>query len=97
MQITTPVLLKPRAPMQMLDLEIDDPGFGEVRVKMTASGVCHSCLHAADGTHQGVPMPIVLGDEGSGVVESVGEGCTSLQPGDHVIISWAPGCGACEY
>lgn len=97
MQITTPVLLKPREPMQMLDLEIDDPGFGEVRVKMTASGVCHSCLHAADGTHQGVPMPIVLGDEGSGVVESVGEGCTALQPGDHVIISWAPGCGACEY
>jgi S-(hydroxymethyl)glutathione dehydrogenase / alcohol dehydrogenase len=97
MLITAPVLAKPREPMQLLELELDDPGFGEVRVKMVASGVCHSCLHAADGSHTGIPMPIVLGDEGSGIVDAVGPGCTTLQPGDHVIISWAPDCGACKY
>ncbi|MEO7371655.1 MAG: alcohol dehydrogenase catalytic domain-containing protein, partial [Ilumatobacteraceae bacterium] len=97
MLITAPVLVKPREPMQMMEMELDDPGFGEVRVKMVASGVCHSCLHAADGSHTGIPMPIVLGDEGSGIVDAVGEGCNSLKPGDHVIISWAPDCGACKY
>ena len=86
MQITAPVLMKPREPMQMMELELDEPAFGEVRVKMVATGVCHSCLHAADGSHTGIPMPIVLGDEGSGIVESVGEGCKNLKPGDHV--SW---------
>ena len=96
MLITAPVLIKPREPMQMLELELDDPGFGEVRVKMVATGVCHSCLHAADGSHTGIPMPIVLGDEGSGVVDAVGPGCRSLSPGDHVIISWAPDCGSCR-
>jgi S-(hydroxymethyl)glutathione dehydrogenase/alcohol dehydrogenase len=97
MLITAPVLVKPREPMQLLELDLDDPGFGEVRVKMVASGVCHSCLHAADGSHTGIPMPIVLGDEGSGIVDAVGPGCSALQPGDHVIISWAPDCGACKY
>jgi S-(hydroxymethyl)glutathione dehydrogenase/alcohol dehydrogenase len=97
MKITAPVLIKPREPMSMLEIDLDDPGPGEVRVKMVASGVCHSCLHAYDGSHSGIPMPIVLGDEGSGVIESVGEGCTRLESGDHVIISWAPDCGACKY
>ena len=97
MRITAPVLLTPGEPMQMLDLDLDDPGPGEVRVRMAASGVCHSCLHAYDGSHSGIPMPIVLGDEGSGVVESVGDGVSRLAPGDHVIISWAPDCGACKY
>lgn len=97
MRMTAPVLITPGEPMQMLDIDIDDPGYGEIRVKMTASGVCHSCLHAYDGSHSGIPMPIILGDEGSGVVESVGEGCTRLSPGDHVIVSWAPDCGNCKY
>jgi S-(hydroxymethyl)glutathione dehydrogenase/alcohol dehydrogenase len=64
---------------------------------MTASGVCHSCLHAADGSWKGVPVPIVLGDEGSGVVEEIGPGVDTLVPGDHVILSWAPTCGRCHY
>lgn len=97
MRITAPVLFRANEPMQLLELELDDPGPGEVRVTMVASGVCHSCLHAYDGTHTGAPMPIVLGDEGSGVVESVGSGVDNLSPGDHVVISWAPGCGLCRY
>ncbi len=96
MQIIAPVLIEPRRPMQMLELDLDDPGFGEVRIRMVASGVCHSCLHAADGSHTGIPMPIVLGDEGAGVVDAVGPGCRSLSPGDHVIVSWAPDCGNCR-
>lgn len=97
MLMTAPVLVQPREPMQMMEIDLDEPGFGEVRVKMVASGVCHSCLHAADGSHTGIPMPIVLGDEGSGIVDAVGAGCNTLKPGDHVIISWAPDCGACKY
>lgn len=97
MQITAPVLIKPGEPMQMLDLELDEPRYGEVRVKMVASGVCHSCLHAYDGSHSTTPTPIVLGDEGSGVVEAVGEGVRHLEVGDHVVISWAPDCGGCHY
>jgi S-(hydroxymethyl)glutathione dehydrogenase/alcohol dehydrogenase len=97
MFINAPVLIKPRERMQMMELELDEPRFGEVRVRMVASGVCHSCLHAYDGSHTGIPMPIVLGDEGSGVVDAVGPGVTQLEAGDHVVISWAPSCGACKY
>jgi S-(hydroxymethyl)glutathione dehydrogenase/alcohol dehydrogenase len=97
MLVNAPVLIKPGERMQMMELDLDEPRFGEVRVKMVASGVCHSCLHAYDGSHTGIPMPIVLGDEGSGVVDAVGPGVTQLQEGDHVVISWAPTCGACKY
>ena len=97
MLITAPVLLKPKENMQMLELDLAEPRFGEVRVKMVASGVCHSCLHAYDGSHTGIPMPIVLGDEGSGVVDAVGAGVSHLQKGDHVVISWAPSCNNCKY
>ncbi len=96
MRITAPVLMEPRRPMRILELDLDDPGPGEVRVKMVASGVCHSCLHTADGSHSGLPMPIVLGDEGSGIVDAVGSGCRTLSPGDHVILSWAPSCDNCR-
>lgn len=94
--VTTPVFVEPRQPHQMVELEVDDPGPGEVRVRMAASGVCHSCLYAMDGDHAGIPRPIVLGDEGAGVIESVGAGVTSVEPGDHVVVSWAPGCATCR-
>jgi S-(hydroxymethyl)glutathione dehydrogenase/alcohol dehydrogenase len=95
MHVATPVFFEPGAPHQMVDLEVDEPGPGEVRVRMVASGICHSCLYAMDGDHAGIPRPIVLGDEGAGVVESVGPGVTSVAPGDAVVISWAPGCADC--
>jgi S-(hydroxymethyl)glutathione dehydrogenase/alcohol dehydrogenase len=91
------VLFAPRTPLKTEELELEPPRAGEVRVRMVASGVCHSCLHAADGSWQNVPMPIVLGDEGAGVVEAVGAGVQTLKPGDHVILSWAPTCGRCHY
>ena len=91
------VLFEQRAPLRVEELEVESPREGEVSVRMVASGVCHSCLHAADGSWQGIPLPIVLGDEGSGIVEAVGPGVRHLKAGDHVILSWAPTCGRCHY
>ncbi len=92
-----PVLHQPRTPMRLEHVELDAPKAGEVQVRMTASGVCHSCLHVLDGSVAGAPMPMVLGDEGAGVVAAVGPGVTAVRAGDHVIISWAPTCGRCRY
>ena len=95
MLLDAPVLHAVGAPMRIESIELDAPQVGEVRVRLTASGVCHSCLHVADGSLTGAPLPMVLGDEGAGVVESVGPGVDRLRPDDHVIISWAPTCGRC--
>ena len=91
------VLFEQGTPLRVEELDLEGPREGEVLVRMAASGVCHSCLHAADGSWKGVPVPIVLGDEGAGTVESVGAGVRELQAGDHVILSWAPTCGRCHY
>jgi S-(hydroxymethyl)glutathione dehydrogenase / alcohol dehydrogenase len=91
------VLYEQGKPLGVEDLDLEPPRTGEVLVRMVASGVCHSCLHAADGSWKGVPVPIVLGDEGAGVVEEVGPGVEGLSPGDPVILSWAPTCGRCHY
>ena len=95
MIIRAPVLHDIGAPLRIDEIEVDDPGAGEVRVRLTASGICHTCLHVMDGSLTGAPLPMVLGDEGAGVVESVGAGVTRLTSGDHVVISWAPSCGRC--
>ena len=97
MIVDVPLLLQPGAPMEMRRVKVGEPGPSEVLVRVVASGVCHSCLHAADGSHVGIPMPIVLGDEGSGIVEVVGAPTSELSVGDHVILSWAPGCGLCRF
>jgi S-(hydroxymethyl)glutathione dehydrogenase / alcohol dehydrogenase len=78
------------------DIEVESPHAGEVLVRMAASGVCHSDLSMQNGTLL-TPTPIVLGHEGAGVIEAVGEGVTDLAPGDHVVISWVPQCGSCFY
>lgn len=91
------VLFEQRKPLGVEEVELADPQDGEVMVRMVASGVCHSCLHAADGSWSNVKLPMVLGDEGAGVVEKVGPGVKTLSVGDHVILSWAPTCGRCRY
>ena len=91
------ILFEPGHPLEVEDVELAPPKEDEVVVRMAASGVCHSCLHTADGSWRGFPMPIVLGDEGAGVVEEVGSGVRNLKPGDHVVLSWAPTCGECHY
>src|SRR6476660_5561480 len=94
--IEAPVLQAVGEPMELRDIEVDDPKAGEVRIRLAASGVCHSCLHIADGSLTGAPLPMVLGDEGAGIVESVGPGVGSVAPGDHVVVSWASACGMCR-
>ncbi|MEU2430593.1 Zn-dependent alcohol dehydrogenase [Streptomyces sp. NPDC007861] len=76
------------------DLEIRDPGPGEVLVAVAAAGLCHSDLSVIDGTIP-FPVPVVLGHEGAGVVEAVGPGVTHVAPGDHVSMSTLANCGAC--
>jgi Zn-dependent alcohol dehydrogenase len=71
------------------------PGPGEVLVRLRASGVCHSDWNAVDGTAEN-PCPCVLGHEGAGVVEEIGDGVKRVGVGDHVALSWAPWCGECE-
>src|SRR5438093_8910508 len=91
------VLYEQGKPLGVEDLELEPPRRGEVLVRMAASGVCHSCLHAVDGSWKGVPVPIVLGEEGAGVVEDVGSAVDGLPPSDRVILSWEPTCGCCHY
>ncbi|MEV5968526.1 Zn-dependent alcohol dehydrogenase [Streptomyces sp. NPDC051921] len=76
------------------DLEVRDPGPGEVLVAVAAAGLCHSDLSVVDGTIP-FPPPVVLGHEGAGVVEAVGPGVTHVVPGDHVALSTLANCGAC--
>jgi S-(hydroxymethyl)glutathione dehydrogenase/alcohol dehydrogenase len=83
-------------PLEIRDVEVEAPRAGEVKVRLGASGVCHSDLSVQNGTIP-LPLPSVLGHEGAGVVEEVGEGVTSVRPGDHVVISWVPQCGECYF
>ena len=83
-------------PLEILDIGIDKPHAEEVRVRMGASGVCHSDLSIQNGTIMSA-FPVVLGHEGAGVVEEVGEGVTHVKPGDHVVVSWVPQCGECYF
>jgi Zn-dependent alcohol dehydrogenase len=76
------------------DVEIAEPGPGEVRVQVTHCGVCHSDYSNVNGTFP-IPGPIVLGHEAAGVVECVGTGVTSVAPGDHVVLSPIAACGEC--
>ncbi len=83
-------------PIEVADVDLKPPQAGEVRVRLGASGVCHSDLSIQNGTLL-VPTPLVLGHEGAGVIEEVGEGVEGLAVGDHVVISWVPQCGSCFY
>lgn len=85
------------APLQVEEVQLDQPRAGEVLVRVAAAGVCHSDLRLAEGSLGRHRIPIVLGHEGAGVVESVGEGVTSVKPGDHVGFSINPACGACRF
>jgi S-(hydroxymethyl)glutathione dehydrogenase / alcohol dehydrogenase len=91
------VLYTAREPVVVEEVELDEPRAGEVRVRLAASGVCHSCLHIMDGSMSWPDTPVVLGDEGAGIVEQVGAGVQHLAAGDHVILSWSPACGRCRY
>ncbi|MFZ2175732.1 MAG: NDMA-dependent alcohol dehydrogenase [Rhodococcus sp. (in: high G+C Gram-positive bacteria)] len=96
MKTKAAVLLEPGKPFEIMELDLDGPGVGEVLIKYTAAGLCHSDLHLTDGD---LPprYPIVGGHEGSGIIEEVGPGVTKVKPGDHVVCSFIPNCGTCRY
>ncbi|MFI8932845.1 zinc-binding dehydrogenase [Streptomyces sp. NPDC053474] len=83
------------SPLEITDIELPDPGPGQVRVRLAAAGVCHSDLSLTNGTMR-VPVPAVLGHEGAGTVVAVGEGVTQVAPGARVVLNWAPSCGDCH-
>jgi Zn-dependent alcohol dehydrogenase len=83
-------------PLEIVEATLAPPGPGEVRVRMAASGVCHSDFSAAMGIIGGL-APMVLGHEGAGVVEELGPDVTSLAVGDHVVLSWVAQCGTCYF
>ena len=94
MQTKAAVLWEINQPWSVEDIELDAPGPGEVRVKLAASGMCHSDEHLVTGDLP-FALPIIGGHEGAGVVEEVGEGVSWLAPGDHVVFGFIPSCGRC--
>jgi S-(hydroxymethyl)glutathione dehydrogenase/alcohol dehydrogenase len=84
----------PRQPVRIEELSLDPPQRGEVLVRMAAAGVCHSDLHVVDGEWNR-PAGVVLGHEGAGWVEAIGEGVTDVEPGDLVVLAWTAPCGSC--
>ena len=89
------VLTESKKPMRMMQLDQSEPKTGEVRVKMSAAGICASDHHVMTGDNP-TPMPIVLGHEGSGVIEAVGTGVSSVKVGDRCVLSFVPNCGHCR-
>ncbi|MBK3568727.1 Zn-dependent alcohol dehydrogenase [Streptomyces sp. MBT62] len=83
------------APLEIAEIDLPDPGPGQVRVRLAAAGVCHSDLSLTNGTMR-VPVPAVLGHEGAGTVLAVGKDVTHISPGDPVVLNWAPSCGTCH-
>jgi S-(hydroxymethyl)glutathione dehydrogenase / alcohol dehydrogenase len=82
------------APVRIEEIDLPDPGPGQVRVALAATGVCHSDLSLANGTFAH-PVPVVLGHEGAGRVTAVGPEVTALAAGDPVVLNWAPPCREC--
>ena len=90
------VLYELKNPLQVEDVDLDNPKSKEVRVKVAANGVCHSDYSIIHGVIRS-PLPVVPGHEGAGIVEEVGPDVTMVKPGDHVVLSFAPYCGHCYY
>jgi alcohol dehydrogenase len=81
-------------PLVIEEVELAPPGPGEVLIRITAAGLCHSDLSVVDGTRPR-PLPMVLGHEAAAVVEETGEGVDDLKPGDAVVVVFVPSCGHC--
>jgi len=84
-------------PLSIEDVEVAPPKAGEVRVKITSTGVCHTDAFTLSGADPEGIFPTILGHEGAGIVESVGEGVTSVKEGDHVIPLYIPECKECNF
>ncbi len=94
-RIKAAVLEEFGAPLAVRDIDLAEPRAGEVLVRLVACGVCHTDLYTASGADPSGYAPTVLGHEGAGVVERVGDGVTSVRPGDHVVTLFSPQCREC--
>ncbi|MGB2078195.1 MAG: S-(hydroxymethyl)glutathione dehydrogenase/class III alcohol dehydrogenase [Vibrio sp.] len=91
------VAWKAGEPLSMEIVDVAPPKAGEVRIKILATGVCHTDAYTLSGADPEGVFPCILGHEGGGIVESVGEGVTSVEVGDHVIPLYTPECGTCKF
>jgi S-(hydroxymethyl)glutathione dehydrogenase/alcohol dehydrogenase len=97
MKMRAAVLEEFGSPLEVQEVDLAEPRSGEVLVRLEACGVCHTDLYTASGADPSGYAPAVLGHEGAGIVESVGEGVTSLRPGDHVVTLFSPQCRECVH
>src|ERR671916_3520027 len=95
MKIRAAVLEEFGQPLVVQDVDLAGPRAGEVLVRLKACGVCHTDMYTASGVDPSGYAPCVLGHEGAGVVEAVGDGVASLAPGDHVVTLFSPQCREC--
>jgi S-(hydroxymethyl)glutathione dehydrogenase/alcohol dehydrogenase len=84
-------------PLSIETVTVDAPKAGEVRVKVVATGVCHTDAYTLSGKDPEGLFPVIFGHEGAGIIESIGEGVTSVKPGDHVIPLYTPECRECKF
>lgn len=96
MKTRAAVVYETGKPIEIEELELDKPRDGEVLIRYTHAGLCHSDVHIAHGDLE-ARLPMVLGHEGAGVIEEVGPGVTRVKPGDRVVCSFIPNCGTCRY
>src|SRR5438128_7106101 len=97
MKIRAAVLEEFGAPLEVQELDLAEPRAGEVLVRLVACGVCHTDMYTASGADPSGYAPTVLGHEGAGVVEAVGEGVESVSLGDHVVTLFSPQCRRCAH
>ncbi|HEU5278757.1 MAG TPA: alcohol dehydrogenase catalytic domain-containing protein [Gaiellaceae bacterium] len=97
MKIRAAVLEAFGSPLEVQELELAEPRAGEVLVRLVACGVCHTDLYTASGADPSGYSPTVLGHEGAGVVETVGDEVSDVEPGDHVVTLFSPQCRECEH
>jgi S-(hydroxymethyl)mycothiol dehydrogenase len=91
------VVLSAPGALALEEIVVEDPGHGEVVVRVEASGVCHSDLHVVEEEGWGHPFPVLLGHEGAGTIEAVGDGVSGVAAGDRVVLGWKTPCGECEH
>ena len=97
MDVRAAVAHKAGAPLTIETVQLESPRAGECLVEIKASGICHTDAFTLSGDDPEGIFPAILGHEGAGVVVEVGEGVTSLKPGDHVIPLYTPECRQCEF
>ncbi|NQY79863.1 MAG: S-(hydroxymethyl)glutathione dehydrogenase/class III alcohol dehydrogenase [Candidatus Caenarcaniphilales bacterium] len=97
MKVRAAVAWEANKPLSIEEVDLEEPKAGEVLVKLKATGVCHTDAYTLSGADPEGIFSSILGHEGTGIVEQIGEGVTTLKPGDHVIPLYTPECGECKF